>query len=176
MTIANLASEMGAKNAVFPADEVLEEHLGEKYDGVWADMDARYAEEYNINLSEIYPLTAAPHHVDNVMAIAEVAGKKIDQGLIGTCTNGRLEDMRIAAEILDGKQVAPGFQLLVVPASKEIYLTGFRRRSNYQTDKSRCQCIKFFLWAMPRHRPGNSCRWFLCYFHCKQKFPRAYGK
>lgn len=123
MTLANLASEMGAKNAVFPADEVLAEFLGdEKFTGVWADADAEYFKVIDINLNEIFPLVAAPHHVDNVKAVAEVVGTKVHQGLIGTCTNGRLEDLRIAAEILDGKTVARGFQLLVAPASQQIYL------------------------------------------------------
>lgn len=122
MTLANLASEMGAKNAVFPPDKVLEEFYGQKVKGIWADEGARYFKEYEINVSDLVPLVAAPHHVDNVKSISEVKGVKLNQGLIGTCTNGRLEDLRIAAKILDGKQVAAGFQLLVAPASKEIYL------------------------------------------------------
>ncbi|MBC8416490.1 MAG: 3-isopropylmalate dehydratase large subunit [Candidatus Cloacimonetes bacterium] len=131
MTLTNLASEMGAKNAVFPSDEVLEEYLtetsevsktSEVWKGIWADDDAVYEKEIEINLDEIFPLVAAPHHVDNVKAVSEVQGTKLNQGLIGTCTNGRLEDIRIAAKILDGKKVADGFQLLVIPASKEIYL------------------------------------------------------
>jgi len=123
MTIANLASEMGAKNAVFPCDDALAEFYGnEKLDSAWADEDAKYAKEIEIDLATIFPLVAAPHHVDNVKAISEVEGTKLDQGMIGTCTNGRLEDLRIAAEILDGKKVAKGFQLLIAPASKKIYL------------------------------------------------------
>jgi 3-isopropylmalate dehydratase large subunit/3-isopropylmalate dehydratase small subunit len=123
MTLTNLASEMGAKNAVFPPDKVLEDFLGEKIkNGVWADKDAIYERKIELNLGEIFPLVAAPHHVDNVKAVSEVQGTKLNQGLIGTCTNGRLEDIRIAAEILDRKKVAEGFQLLVIPASKEIYL------------------------------------------------------
>ncbi|NOR44698.1 MAG: 3-isopropylmalate dehydratase/homoaconitate hydratase family large subunit [Candidatus Delongbacteria bacterium] len=123
MTLTNLASEMGAKNAVFPADSVLEEFLGTQITkGVWADEDAVYERVIDINLNEIFPLVAAPHHVDNVKAVSEVQGRKLNQGLIGTCTNGRLEDIRIAAEILDGKKIAKDFQLLVIPASKEIYL------------------------------------------------------
>ncbi len=123
MTLANLASEMGAKNAVFPVDEVLENFLNEKPENrVWADEDAVYAHKIEINLDELYPLVAAPHHVDNVKAVSEVQGTKVHQGLIGTCTNGRLEDIRIAAEVLKGKRVADGFQLLVIPASQEIYL------------------------------------------------------
>ncbi|MFA9370139.1 MAG: aconitase/3-isopropylmalate dehydratase large subunit family protein [Labilibaculum antarcticum] len=126
MTLANLASEMGAKNAVFPPDKVLEEFYGQKVKGIWADEGALYFKEYEINLSDLVPLVAAPHHVDNVKSISEVKGVKLNQGLIGTCTNGRLEDLRIAARILDGKQVAAGFQLLVAPASKEIYLDAIK--------------------------------------------------
>ena len=123
MTLANLASEMGAKNAVFPADKILTEFYGEiTVDGVWADEDALYAKEIVINLDEIFPLVAAPHHVDNVKAVSEVQGTKLDQGMIGTCTNGRLDDIQIAAKILDGKTIPEGFQLIIVPASQEVYL------------------------------------------------------
>ncbi|MEA1873696.1 MAG: aconitase/3-isopropylmalate dehydratase large subunit family protein [Bacteroidota bacterium] len=123
MTLANLASEMGAKNAVFPPDEVLAEFYGrDAIEGIWADDDAEYIRTIEINLSELFPLVAAPHHVDNVKALSEVQGLELNQGLIGTCTNGRLEDLRIAAEVLKGKQVKPGFQLLILPASKEIYM------------------------------------------------------
>ena len=126
MTLANLASEMGAKNAVFPPDKVLEDFYEQKVKGIWADEGAQYFKEYEINLNDLVPLVAAPHHVDNVKTIAEVKGVKVNQGLIGTCTNGRLEDLRIAARILDGKQIVSGFQLLVAPASKEIYLDAIK--------------------------------------------------
>ncbi len=127
MTLANLASEMGAKNAVFPPDAVLAEFLGgEIENGVWADPDAQYAREIELNLDEIFPVVAAPHHVDNVKSIAEVAGTPIQQGLIGTCTNGRLEDLKIAADIVCGKKVAPGFRLLIGPASRKVYLQAMR--------------------------------------------------
>jgi len=122
MTLANLASEMGAKNAVFPPDKVLMDYLGEKVEGTWADEGAEYAHEIQIDLKDVYPLVAAPHHVDNVIALAEVAGTDIHQGVIGTCTNGRIEDLREAAAIIAGKKVKPGIQLLVIPASREIYL------------------------------------------------------
>ena len=123
MTLANLASEMGAKNAVFPPDEVLREFLGkEKINGCWADPDATYEEELSIDLSGVVPLVAAPHHVDHIKTVAEVAGTRVHQGLIGTCTNGRIEDLREAAAVLRGRQVEEGFQLLVVPASRDIYL------------------------------------------------------
>ena len=123
MTLANLASEMGAKNAVFPPDEVLKAFFGDiEINTVWADPGASYVEEININLSEVVPLVAAPHHVDHIKTVAEVSGTRVQQGLIGTCTNGRIEDLREAAAILRGRQVAEGFQLLVVPASRDIYL------------------------------------------------------
>ncbi len=123
MTLANLASEMGAKNAVFPPDKVLETFFGSvEINAIWADHDALYVEEINIDLSEVLPLVAAPHHVDQVKTVQEVEGTRVQQGLIGTCTNGRIEDLREAAAILRGRQVAEGFQLLVVPASRDIYL------------------------------------------------------
>ena len=122
MTIANLASEMGAKNAVFPSDDVLKRHLGANIEGTWADDDAVYVKEIVINLDEIFPVVAAPHNVDNVKALAEVKGTKIQQAMIGTCTNGRIDDLREAATILKGKKVPDGFQLLIIPASQQIYL------------------------------------------------------
>jgi len=122
MTIANLASEMGAKNAVFPSDEILEQYYGKKFEGVWADPDAEYAKEIEINLNELFPLVAAPHHVDNVKALSEVQGTKIHQAMIGTCTNGRLEDLREAAKVLEGKQLPQDMIMLVIPASKKIFM------------------------------------------------------
>ncbi len=126
MTITNLASEMGAKNAVFPADEVLQKYLGEEINGVWADEDAVYAKEIEINLNELFPVVAAPHNVDNVKALSEVQGTKLNQALVGTCTNGRIEDLREAAKILKGKKLPEGFQMLVIPASQQIYLEALK--------------------------------------------------
>lgn len=126
MVLSNLASEMGAKNAVFPADEVLETHLGRKLDGLWADADAIYIKEIAINLNDIFPVVAAPHHVDNVKAVSEVEGTKIQQALIGTCTNGRLQDLREAAAILKGNKIPQFMQLQIIPASKEIYLQAMK--------------------------------------------------
>jgi homoaconitate hydratase family protein/3-isopropylmalate dehydratase small subunit len=121
MTIANLASEMGAKNAVFPADEMLDKFYGEKTNGIWADDGARYFSEINIELDEIFPVVAAPHNVDNIKSISDASGTIVHEGLIGTCTNGRIEDLRIAAGVLKGKKVKDGFQLHVIPASGKIY-------------------------------------------------------
>jgi len=123
MNLSNLASEMGAKNAVFPPDEILAQFYSkDEIEGIWADEGAEYSRVITIDLGNVFPLTAAPHHVDNVKAVSEVEGITVHQGLIGTCTNGRLEDLREAADILTGKQVKQGFQLLVIPASQEIYL------------------------------------------------------
>jgi len=122
MTIANLASEMGAKNAVFPVDEILEEYYDEKVSGIWADEGAKYFSEIDIDLDDIFPVVAAPHHVDNVKSVAEVTGTIVHEGLIGTCTNGRIEDLRTAAAILEGKVIKEGFQLNIIPASRSIFL------------------------------------------------------
>ncbi len=122
MTLANLASEMGAKNAVFPADDVLAAFYGKKKaDGYQADPGAKYVKEIEVDLDALYPLVAAPHQVDNVISVSEAEGTPLNQGLIGTCTNGRIEDLRIAAEVLSGQQVISGFQLLITPASIDIY-------------------------------------------------------
>ncbi|MCX6287354.1 MAG: aconitase/3-isopropylmalate dehydratase large subunit family protein [Bacteroidetes bacterium] len=121
MVLANLASEMGAKNAVFPADEILDTWFGKRVEGLWSDPDAAYIREIIIDLYDIFPVVAAPHHVDNVKAVSEVQGIKTNEALIGTCTNGRLEDLREAASVLKGKKVAKFMQLLIIPASKEIY-------------------------------------------------------
>ncbi len=122
MTLANLASEMGAKNAVFPADKTLSDFFGEAVTGVWADEGATYAREIDIDLDEIFPVVSAPHNVDNVKSVAEAEGTIVHEGLIGTCTNGRIEDLRIAASILRGKTIKEFFQLNIIPASAKIYL------------------------------------------------------
>lgn len=126
MTIANLASEMGAKNAVFPADEVLSNYCCEKVNGIQADEDAEYAKKIEIILDDIFPLVAAPHHVDNVKAVSEVQGTELHQALVGTCTNGRYEDLKEVAMILNGNKLPKGFQMLIIPASQEIYLQALK--------------------------------------------------
>jgi len=126
MTITNLASEMGAKNAVFPADEVLDEFYGKHIEGVWADEDAKYAREIEINLDDLFPVVAVPHHVDNVKALSELVGTKLHEALVGTCTNGRYEDLEQVAEVLKGKKLPEGFQMLIVPASQKIYMQAMK--------------------------------------------------
>jgi 3-isopropylmalate/(R)-2-methylmalate dehydratase large subunit len=129
MTLANMASEMGAKNAVFPADEILLDFFKDKpgkMNCIWADEGAGYSREINIDLSSIVPLVAAPHNVDNVRSVSEVSMVIVHEGLIGTCTNGRIEDLRIAAEILKGRKIKRGFQLNVIPASDKIFLQAIK--------------------------------------------------
>jgi len=126
MTLANLGSEMGAKNAVFPPDEVLSEYYGHEIEGIWADENAVYSREIVINLDELFPLVAYPHHVDNVKALSEVQGTKIHQALVGTCTNGRLEDLREAAKVLKGKKLPEDMIMLIVPASRKIFMQAMK--------------------------------------------------
>jgi 3-isopropylmalate/(R)-2-methylmalate dehydratase large subunit len=122
MVLANLASEMGAKNAVFPSDKILDSFYNKHSVGVWADEGASYSKEIEIDIGNVFPVVAAPHHVDNIMSVASVSGTIVHEGLIGTCTNGRIEDLRIAASILKGKKIKAGFQLNVIPASRKILL------------------------------------------------------
>jgi 3-isopropylmalate/(R)-2-methylmalate dehydratase large subunit len=125
-TIANMGVEMGAKIAVFPVDAVAERYLGsiglspQSYQALWADADAGYARELAYDLGRIEPVVACPHQVDKVKPAREMAGIEIQQVLLGTCTNGRLSDLEVAADMLEGKQVAAGTRLLVLPASKRV--------------------------------------------------------
>jgi methanogen homoaconitase large subunit len=119
MTLANLTVEAGAKaGLVVPSGEILE--MYRVPDWLYPDPDARYARVVEIDLSSLTPRVAVPFYVDNVHEVAEVRGKRVDQVFIGTCTNGRIEDLRAAAEVLKGRRVAPGVRLLVVPASSQV--------------------------------------------------------
>jgi len=125
MTMSNMCIEMGAKNAVFPVDEVTDTYLkrfGISYQAVQPDFEASYALELSVNTSELTPQVACPHRVDNVKNVDEVEGILIDQVFIGSCTNGRLEDMAIAAIILKDRRIADNLRLLVGPASRDTYL------------------------------------------------------
>ncbi len=125
MTVSNMAIEMGAKNAVFPADAITEAYVAQfakPYQPVWPDPDACYGREESVHLSELSPQIACPHRVDNVRPVTELAGLPIQQVFIGSCTNGRMEDLETAARILTGRQVAAGVRLLVSPASRKIFL------------------------------------------------------
>ncbi len=126
LCIANMAIEAGAKNGIFPVDEVTREYLKGRvtrdFIAYEPDMDAEYDEVYEIDLSTLKPTVALPHLPENTKTVESVKGMKIDQVVIGSCTNGRLSDMRIAAEIIKGKKVHENVRLIVIPATQEIYL------------------------------------------------------
>jgi len=126
-TIANMAIEAGAKNGIFPVDELtiayLKEHTKREYKIFEADADAEYDEEYTIDLSSLKPTVAFPHLPENTHTVDSIKEQlKIDQVVIGSCTNGRIDDLRCAAEVLKGKKVANGMRLIVIPATQSIYL------------------------------------------------------
>lgn len=125
-TIANMAIEAGGKNGIFPVDdlakEYMEAHSKRPYVVYEADEDAEYEEAYTIDLSTLKPTVAFPHLPENTKTIDEVGDIKIDQVVIGSCTNGRMDDLRVAASILKGKKVAKGLRVIVIPATQKIYL------------------------------------------------------
>ena len=125
MTIANMAIEAGAKCALFTPDEKTAEYckikLNDFQKSLVGDPDATYVREITYQAEELVPVLACPSQVDNIHPVKELAGTKIDQVFIGSCTNGRLEDLQRAAAILKGKKVAPFVQLIVTPASRKIY-------------------------------------------------------
>lgn len=125
-TIANMAIEAGAKNGIFPVDALAEtymkEHSQRAYKIYEADEDAEYDEEYTIDLATLKSTVAFPHLPENTKTIDEVGEVKIDQVVIGSCTNGRLDDLRIAAEVMKGKKVAKNIRCIVIPATQRIYL------------------------------------------------------
>jgi len=127
-TISNMGVEMGTKNAVFPADEVTSKYLKSigvepsRYDSIHPDKEANYNWELEYDLSQIEPVVALPHSVDNVKCVTDVEGLDIQQCLIGTCTNGRISDLEIAARILKNKKIHPDIRLLILPSSRAVYL------------------------------------------------------
>lgn len=125
-TIANMAIEAGGKNGIFPVDELtreyMKEHSKRSFAEYEADEDAVYDEEYTIDLSTLKSTVSFPHLPDNTRTIDEVGDVKIDQVVIGSCTNGRMDDLRIAASILEGKKVTDGLRVIVIPATQKIYL------------------------------------------------------
>ena len=126
-TIANMAIEAGGKNGIFPVDELaiqyMEEHSKRRYAVYEADEDAVYEEEYTIDLSALRPTIAFPHLPENTKTIDEIAEDvAVDQAVIGSCTNGRIDDLRCAAEILKGRHVKKGVRCIVIPTTQKIYL------------------------------------------------------
>ena len=129
-TMANMAIEAGAKNGIFQVDEktikYMDDHSKRQYKLYESDDNAEYSKICNIALSEIRPIIAFPHLPSNTKAIDEINDIKIDQSVIGSCTNGRLEDMRIAAKVLKGNKVNKNVRLIIIPATQKIYLDALK--------------------------------------------------
>lgn len=126
MTLCNLCSEMGAKTAIFPADEQTERYLQENnrtinFERIRTDSESDYYKTYEINLNELEPLVACPPHVTNVKSVEEIKEIGLTQVFLGSCTNGRIEDLRVAAEILRGRKVKNELKFIVTPASRRVY-------------------------------------------------------
>ncbi|MCT4663382.1 MAG: 3-isopropylmalate dehydratase large subunit [Tissierellales bacterium] len=125
-TIANMAIEAGAKNGIFPVDEKTKEYMDGRTDREYrvfeADEDAEYSEVYEIDMTSLRPTVAFPHLPENTKTIDDVGEVEIDQVVIGSCTNGRMEDLRAAAAVLKGKKVKKGIRLIVFPGTQQIYL------------------------------------------------------
>jgi 3-isopropylmalate/(R)-2-methylmalate dehydratase large subunit len=129
--LSNMSVEAGAKAGLIATDEKTKQYLaeqgrGKEYRKITADPDAKYERVIEIDVSKLTPRVAAPHTVDNVKAASEFSNIKVDQVFIGTCTNGRLSDLRIAANILKGKKIAQGLRLIVCPASRKIFLDAIK--------------------------------------------------
>ena len=130
LTICNMAIEAGAKNGIFPVDEqtiaYLKNKVTREYYPVQADADAEYSRVVEINLSELKPVVALPHLPENIKAAEDLGHIKINQAVIGSCTNGRLEDLAQAAKIMKGKSVHPEVRAIIIPGSQEVYLEAMR--------------------------------------------------
>ncbi len=131
-TMCNMGIEMGAKAAIMEVDEITRQWLRQRADhgeieSVKPDADAVYSQVLEISVNQLEPQIAKPHKVDNVVPIKEVADVPIHEVLIGTCTNGRLEDLEVAASILEGKHIARGMRLIIIPASRQVLLEAMAR-------------------------------------------------
>ncbi len=131
LTIANMAIEAGAKNGIFPFDEITKNYLdgrvSKPYAPVAADEDAEYLQTIDIDLSKVSPVVALPHLPENVRPVSELDRIGIQQVIIGSCTNGRIEDLAQAAKILQGRTVHPAVRLIVIPGSQTVYLEAVQR-------------------------------------------------
>jgi len=129
-TIANMAIEAGGKNGIFPVDEktraYVEGRVQREYEIIAPDEDASYAQVVTINLSELRPVVAFPHLPGNTKRVEDIGEIEIDQMVIGSCTNGRLEDLEIAAKILAGRSIHPRVRCIVVPGSQQVYLDAMK--------------------------------------------------
>ncbi|MBP8629561.1 MAG: 3-isopropylmalate dehydratase large subunit [Negativicutes bacterium] len=126
LTIANMAIEAGAKNGIFPVDDITKAYIKDRvtkpYEIVEADADAKYDSVVKINLAELLPVVALPHLPENVKNVKDIAEIKIDQVVIGSCTNGRIEDLQQAAEVMQGKAVHRDVRAIIIPGSQAVYL------------------------------------------------------
>lgn len=130
-TISNMAVEAGAKTGIFPSDDITYEYLknqgrGDCFRKIYADKGAVYEKSIDIDCPVVKPMISQPHTVDNALPVDALEKIKIDQVFIGTCTNGRFSDLKVAAEILKGKKVKSGVRLIVVPASRDIYIRALK--------------------------------------------------
>ena len=130
MVLCNMAAEMGAKNSFIPPDQKAIDYLKGRakrpFEVVLPDSDADYAQSYTYDAATIEPMIACPHTVDNVLPLSQVAGTRVQQAFLGTCTNGRLEDLAAAATVLKGRKVAHGTRLLIIPASSQVYMDALK--------------------------------------------------
>ena len=128
--LPNMMAEAGAKNSFIPPDDLVRQFLDKRaareYEAIHPDSDADYAIELSVDAGSIEPMIACPHTVDNVKPLSKVVGIKVDQAFLGTCTNGRLEDVAAAAEIVKGRRISRHTRLLVIPASSQVYLDAMR--------------------------------------------------
>ena len=126
LTIANMAIEAGAKNGIFPVEDITKAYIKDRvtkpYEIVEADADAKYDSVVKINLAELLPVVALPHLPENVKNVKDIAEIKIDQVVIGSCTNGRIEDLQQAAEVMQGKAVHRDVRAIIIPGSQAVYL------------------------------------------------------
>jgi homoaconitate hydratase family protein len=127
LTLCNMVIEMGGKNGIIEADKKTLNFLGRSGKLFRSDNDATYTDEYEIEVKDIEPQVSLPPVVDNVEPVSTVEGKHIDQAFLGTCTNGRLEDIEIATKILKGKKIAQNVRLIVTPASQDIYFAALKK-------------------------------------------------
>ena len=129
-TIANMAIEAGAKNGIFPVDEKTVEYMTGRVNRPWTayepDPDAEYEKTIEIDLSAIEPTVSLPHLPSNTKTVKEVAGMDIQQCVIGSCTNGRISDLRVAAKVMEGKKVADGVRCIVIPATQDVYMQALK--------------------------------------------------
>ena len=129
-TISNMAIEAGAKNGIFPVDEKTEAYMTGRVSRPWTayepDPDAEYEKTIEIDLSAIEPTVSLPHLPSNTKTVKEVAGMDIQQCVIGSCTNGRISDLRVAAKVMEGRKVADGVRCIVIPATQDIYMQALK--------------------------------------------------